>query len=110
VSKYHAQRTAVGDQVFDSKREARRWVELQILQRAGAIVALERQVPYVLYAPGLESADAGELAIVGRWIADFRYRERGQVVIEDAKGVRTAVYRLKKRLVEATYGIRIVEV
>lgn len=110
MSKYGAQRTTVGDQTFDSKREARRYVELTMLQRAGVICWLERQVPYLLYAPALRAAADGELVIVGTWLADFRYVEGGRVVIEDVKGVKTAVYRLKKKLVEATYGVRIVEV
>ena len=49
---------------------------------------------------------------VGHYIADFRYREgpRGILRIEDVKGVKTAVYKLKKRMVEAQYGIQITEV
>lgn len=117
VNKYGNRTTIVraraGDQAFDSAREARRYQELQLLQRAGEITDLERQPQFPIHAP-IFSAD-GEvigLVVVGSYFADFRYREArsGQNVVEDAKGVRTAVYKLKRRLTIAQYGIQIREV
>ena len=49
-------------------------------------------------------------AIVGKYYADFKYTKDGKQVYEDSKGVRTAIYRLKKKIVEAVYNIKIVEV
>lgn len=94
---------------FASKKEARRYLELKILERSGAITALELQPSYPLEVMNPEN---GEMTTVGAYRADFRYRERqtGRQVVEDVKGMRTVVYRLKKRLVEALYGIQILEV
>lgn len=86
---------------FDSTREFDRWGELQLLERAGRISDLSRQDRYPLHGPnGVKLAD---------YVADFTYQEDGQIVIEDAKGVRTPMYRLKRKWVKAEYGIDIRE-
>jgi hypothetical protein len=110
--KYSNRTTLVGDQAFDSAREARRYQELLLLTRAGEVRELERQPEFPIHAPIFSAAgEVVGLVVVGSYYADFRYRDRsGQVVVEDAKGVRTAVYRLKRRLTIAQYGIQIVEV
>jgi hypothetical protein len=101
-SKYHAVPVMVGAIRFASKREGRRYQDLQLLQRAGEIVGLELQPSF-------------EIRVNGRHIciyrADFRYivAATGKTVIEDAKGMKTPVYRLKKKLVEAQYDIQIQE-
>lgn len=102
--KYHAKPVTVDGIRFASKREAHRWGQLQMAQRAGAIRNLERQVPILLHAPGG--------ALVGRYVADFRFTDvaTGKVVLEDAKGVRLPIYRWKARHVLAEYGIEIQEV
>jgi len=111
-AKYHATRTTVDGIRFDSKKEADRYAVLRLLVRAGEIRNLECQAPYPIYVP-IFSAE-GEvigLHIVSAYLADFRYRtRRGALVIEDAKGFRTRMYRLKKKAVEAQYGITITEV
>jgi hypothetical protein len=110
LSKYHAVRTAVDGVVFDSKREARRWAELQLLERAGHISALRRQVVFNLHAPISDAAGAVTgVGIIATYIADFEYYEKGQRVVEDAKGVRTPIYRLKCRHLLVEYGIQIRE-
>jgi uncharacterized protein DUF1064 len=111
-SKYHNLETVVDGQVFDSQREATRYRELRLLERAGAIAGLELQPAYVLHAPVLSAA--GELVglkAIGKYIADFKYRElaSGLDVVEDSKGVRTPVYRLKKKIIAIEYGIQIRE-
>lgn len=88
---------------FDSKREASRYRELVLLQRAGVIQGLRRQVPFTL----IPKSPIGR-AIVYK--ADFVYMQDGKEIVEDAKGVQTPVYRLKKRLLAERYGIRIQEV
>lgn len=100
-SKYRAIRTEVDGIVFASKREAKRYQELKMLERVGVISALKLQ-------PRFPIAVNGERICV--YVADFEYAEKGKRKIEDAKGVKTPVYRLKKKLVEAQYGIEIEEV
>ena len=102
-SKYHAQPTVVDGLRFDSKREAARWRELLILERAGVIKGLRRQVPFVL----IDKSEYGRAVI---YYADFTYMENGQEVVEDVKGVKTDVYKIKKRLMAERYGITIREV
>lgn len=103
MSKYHATRTVVDGITFDSKREAARYTELKLMQRAGLISDLRRQVKFELIPK-----QQGERAV--SYIADFVYSEDGQTVVEDVKGVRTPVYRIKKKLMLWRHGIRIREV
>lgn len=101
-SKYNAQRTEVDGITFDSKKEAARWEELQLMLRAGEITELRRQVAFGLTVNG---------ELVGTYKADFVYRDkRGKRVVEDVKGLRTDVYLLKRRLMLACHGIEIQEV
>ena len=103
VQKYGAIRTEVDGVVFASKAEAAHYLELKALQRAGAIRDLELQPRYPLTVNGV---------LCGTYVADFRHTDAasGELVITDVKGVRTPVYRLKRKLMEAIYRIRIVEV
>ena len=103
-SKYNAQHTEVDGIMFDSKHEADRYCELKLMERAGDIKDLRLQVPFVL----IPKQD-GERAITYR--ADFVYMDRkGHKVVEDAKGVRTEVYKLKRKLMQYMHGIKIKEV
>ena len=105
-SKYHNQKTKTIDGIeHDSKKEALRWMELQMLQRAGEISDLRRQVTFELIPK-----QVGERAC--NYIADFVYvdNKTNRTVVEDAKGVRTDVYKIKKKLMLWRYGIRIKEV
>jgi hypothetical protein len=86
---------------FDSQRELDRWCELQVLERAGEIRDLCRQVPYELRVNGM---------LVCRYVADFAYISAGMVQVEDVKGVRTHEYIIKRKLMMAVYGIEIKEV
>ena len=112
-SKYHNRKTTRlvnGKRVlFDSQREAHRWDELVLLQRAGKISDLERQVRYRLIPAQYDHA--GKLIEKPcDYIADFVYRQDGRVVVEDAKGRRTDAYVIKRKLMLRTFGIRVVEV
>lgn len=101
-SKYGNRKTVVDGQVFDSQREAQRWQELRLLERAGEIARLARQTRWALRVNGV---------LVGSYVDDFDYiNATGRFVVEDAKGVRTPVYRLKRKLMQAIHGIDIVEV
>lgn len=97
-SKYGAKKTVVDGVTFASKLEARRWNELLMLQKSGAISGLKRQVPFDLTVNG---------HLVCRYITDFTYTtaDTGESVVEDAKGVLTPEFRLKAKLMEAIHGI-----
>lgn len=103
-TKYGNKRTELDGIWFDSAHEAKRWGVLTLMQKAGAIAELQRQVVYDL---------GGQPPITYR--ADFRYRDlrTGDVVVEDAKSEATArdkVYRLKKSLMASIHNIDIREV
>ena len=113
ANKYGAQPIIVDGIRFDSTKESRRYRDLVLLERARAIRDLELQPSFpiqvvALWRPG------GEIITVGRFTADFKYvdAETDEVVYEDVKttATKTTAYRLRKRLVEAIYGVRIREV
>jgi hypothetical protein len=106
-SKYHAVPLEVDGIRFASTREARRYGELRLLERAGQIWDLTLQPSFELHAP---VNNGPRLAPVGVYRADFVYATKDGTVVEDAKGVRTALYRWKRKHVELEYGVRIVEV
>ena len=94
----------IGTDKFDSRKEARRWRELLIMQRARLISDLKRQVRYKIEVNGLH---------VCTYVADFTYKLGSQTIVEDAKSPITrthAVYRLKAKLMKACHGISIREV
>lgn len=101
--------------VFDSKKELKRWQELRILQRTGHIQNLRRQVPFELLPYQKVTNPVTHITTTERavkYIADFVYDDRasGQVVVEDAKGIRTDTYKIKRKLMLERYGIAIKEV
>lgn len=100
MSKYRAKPTVVDGIRFASKKEASRYLELRLLEKAGEINQLELQPSFDLMVSGVK---------VGRYICDFEYKNGDKWVYEDVKGVKTPVYRLKKKLVKALYGIDILE-
>lgn len=107
-SKFGAVKTPVGGFTFDSKREANRYSQLKSMEDAGLIADLWLQPKYPVYV----TAKSGETVFICEWRGDFRYNQSGASVIEDVKSpaTRTPVYKLKKLLVEALYGISIIEV
>ena len=106
MSKYNNTKVRLGGEVFDSKREYRRWSELRLLERAGLINKLERQVRFRLI-DGHKSEDRTERPC--DYIADFVYYEDGKMVVEDCKGMRTDVYKIKRKLMLEKYNISIKE-
>lgn len=102
-SKYGAQKTTVDGIEFDSKAEARRYGELRLLERAGKIKNLERQVRYDLEVNGVK---------IGFYKADFRYWDQAssQQIVEDVKGMRTPVFAIKAKLMKALHRVEIVEI
>lgn len=112
MSKYHSRKVQIGTIVFDSQKEAQRYCELKLLEKKGEISQLQRQVPFELI-PAEVGADKKKLRSIV-YLADFVYLTEKDGVpqkhIEDVKGVKTAVYRLKKRLMWHLYRINIEEV
>lgn len=99
--KYGAVKTTTRGIQFDSKAESDRYVELVMLQKAGEITGLQVQTPWPLGVNGTHVAE---------YVADFTYYTRsGRFVVEDVKGVRTPVYRLKAKMFAAQYGLTITE-
>ena len=94
---------------FDSKREAQRWQELRLMERAGRITDLRRQVKFVLI-PSQRGEDGKVIEKQVTYIADFVYLKDGKTVVEDSKGYRTEVYRLKKKMMLYFFHVRIQEV
>jgi hypothetical protein len=105
--KYHAQPTTIDGIRFDSKKEATRYGWLLYRQKIGEITDLRWQVRYPITVTNIET---GEITDCGAYVADFVYRDAaGTVIVEDVKGYRTPLYRLKCKLVEGLYGITITE-
>ena len=107
-SKYHACKTVVDGIAFDSKKEAKRYAELKLLERGGAIKDLRRQVRFELI-PAFDVA--GKHYRPTSYVADFVYTDckTGNEVVEDCKGFRTDVYKIKAKLFAHRFGVSICE-
>ena len=124
TNKYNAKKVSVDGIEFDSKKEARRYQELLLLQKSGEIYMLERQKVYELLPAQREPDTVGKRGgvIKGKlleraveYVADFVYTDKnGKTVVEDVKGFREggayAVFVLKRKLMLYRYGIKIKEV
>lgn len=122
-SKYGSRKVTVDGVTYDSVKEYRRFKELSLLERAGTIQNLQRQVKYVLIPAQREFCN--EIYTKGRkkgcfkpgkllekecsYIADFAYIQNGEIVVEDTKGFRTNDYIVKRKLMLWIHGIRIKE-
>lgn len=105
-SKYRAVKTTIDDITFDSLKEARRYKELKVLERAGMITNLRLQVPYIL----IPKSKYGRAI---KYIADFVYSDvNGNQIVEDVKSIatKTPLYKFKKRLMQEIYNVTIQEV
>ena len=123
-NKYGNKKIMTSEGTFDSRKEYLRFHELSLLERAGAIQNLKRQVKYMLipaqYEPSTEVYQRGEKKgqpKPGKLIekecsyhADFVYQENGLTVVEDTKGFRTTEYIIKRKLMLYIHGIRIKEI
>lgn len=100
-AKYGNRKVVHNGQKFDSTKELRRYIDLQMLEDTGAIEDLKRQVRFKLKVKGFP---------VCVYVADFVYRRAGKKIVEDVKGFKTDKYRLKKKLMWAVHKIAIVEI
>lgn len=125
MSKYKSKRTVVNGRAFDSRKEARRYQELALLEKDGHISNLKLQVPFELipaqyalsnevYTKGARKGEHKRGACIEKactYKADFVYTDnKGNTVVEDVKGIKTKDYIIKRKLMLSVYGIRIVEV
>jgi hypothetical protein len=96
--KYRAVRTTTEHGTFPSKGEAARYSQLFLLQRAGVISDLKREVVFTLNVNGVHIAD---------YRADYCYNENGEAIVEDFKGKITREFRIKYALMAACHNILI---
>lgn len=117
--KYHNRKATINGITFDSKKEAHRYQELKLLEKAGEISGLQLQVKYVLIPAQYEPDTVGNRGGIKKgklierecsYIADFVYQENRETVVEDTKGMRTKDYIIKRKLMLWVHGIRIREV
>lgn len=121
-SKYGAKKVTVDGITFDSKKEANRWCELRLMERAGVITGLERQLKFVLIPSQFEKVErysktgkrlSDDFRCVERevsYVADFVYYQDGKLVVEDTKGFKTDAYIIKRKLMRYVNGIAIKEI
>lgn len=103
ASKYKAVRTEVDGISFASRKEARRYGELKLMQDHDQIAGLTLQPRFPIVVNGVK---------ICTYVADFQYFDTwngNKVVIEDVKGVKTPIYNLKRKLMRAVHGIEIYE-
>ena len=112
MNKFNAQKVTIDGLTFDSKKEALRYQELKLLQRAGAITDLQRQVKFEV-VPKCPKLDGG-MSRARYYIADFVYKERRMLVVEDVKGYKKGssyeLFTLKKDLMRWIHGIEVKEI
>ena len=100
MSKYKNKKTQVDMYVFDSIAESKRYKELALLEKAGKITKLELQPRFLLQESFKKN---GKTYRKIEYIADFKYMENGQLIVEDVKGKETEVFKLKRKLFEKKY-------
>ena len=100
--KYNAKKTVVDGITFDSKKEAARYAQLKLLEKAEVIYNLELQPRFLLQD---KFRYKGEAFRKVEYIADFRYTDKtGATIVEDVKGYKTETYNLKKKWFLRQYG------
>lgn len=109
MSKYKSRKVTVDGVTFDSKKEYRRYSELSLLEKAGIIHSLKRQVRFELL-PSQRGKDGKVAERAVTYIADFVYFEGDKLIVEDTKGFRTKDYIIKRKLMLYMHGVRIKEV
>lgn len=117
--KYGNKKVEINGHVFDSRKEARRYQELRLLEKAGAIQDLQTQVKFILIPAQHERNTIGPRGGIRKgklierecaYVADFVYTENGNTVVEDTKGFKTKDYIIKRKMMLWMHGIRIKEI
>ena len=109
-NKYHAEKVDRGKLKFDSRKEARRYDALVVLQSSGEITDLRVQPEFTLIEA--YTTPDGDRVRAMRYRADFSYRRGGELIVEDVKSpaTRTRVYLNKRKMLLDKYGITVTEV
>ena len=107
-SKYGNKKIEVLGIKFDSKREARRYLDLKAMEAAGQIQNLQLQVKFLLLPSQRVDGKAVEKPVY--YVADFQYKQNGKTIVEDSKGHRTKDYILKRKMLLYFHGIQVREV
>lgn len=114
ASKYRNKKITFQGLKFDSKLELQRWLYLSALQQQGKIFNLQRQVKYTLIPRQIDSVTRKTIEREIAYIADFVYsvasERKTETIIEDAKGIKTDVYKMKRKMMLYFHNIRIHEV
>lgn len=110
MAKYHNKKVNIDGEILDSKREATRFLQLRRLEEIGEIQGLRRQVRYELIPTQRDKATGRVLERSCTYVADFVYEQDGLLIVEDTKGMRTAEYIIKRKLMLKNYGIRVREI
>ncbi len=102
MSKYHSRKTIIDNITFDSKKEAERYLFLKAQLKKGKIRDLKLQPRFELL-PSFQKN--GKKYRKCEYIADFSYFdvEQGEIIVEDVKGLKTEIYKLKKKMFEYKY-------
>ena len=113
MSKYRNKKVLVDGVAFDSKKEAKRYRELRLMEDAGMISRLERQVKFDLL-PNQKDPDGKVIERKVQYIADFVYVKNGKVCVEDVKGYRDGgayrVFVIKRKLMLYRFGLKVIEI
>ena len=111
ISKYGNEKMDIDGIKFDSKKEARRYAELKLLERAGRIKDLEPHKKKFVLIPAQRDKDGKLLERECAYVADFVYKDAstGDTIVEDVKGYKTPEYIMKRKMMLFFYGIRIRE-
>jgi hypothetical protein len=104
MPKYHNRKTVLDGMTFDSAAEAARWRELTLLEKAGHIFDLQRQVAIEL-VPGVRLHGEKRARPAIRLVVDFAYWGGGNLIYEDTKGMETPMSRAKRHMAKALHGI-----
>lgn len=100
-SKYHAQKTEVDGKTFDSKHESRDYLKLKSMEDSGIISNLQTQVSFELQ-PKYTTKDGRKIRSIS-YVADFVYERDGVTYAQDSKGMKTDVYKIKRKMFEYRY-------
>lgn len=107
-SKYGSRKVTIDGVTYDSLKEYHRFCDLKLMQRAGIITGLQRQVKYELLPTQRINGKVIERPVY--YYADFVHKMDRQLVVEDVKGYKTPEYVIKRKLMLSVYGIQIHEV
>lgn len=110
MSKYNNRKVRCFGETFDSMLECERYKYLKALEQQKVISNLQRQVKYVLLPSQKDSKTRKTIEREITYLADFVYEKGSQTIVEDVKGMKTDVYKIKRKLMLYFHGIRIKEV